>query len=52
MAETHRGFVWVKDRGGNEYICRIGDLKDPKNATEDELANCVDEATMGVNLGD
>ena len=23
-------FVWVKDKAGNEYVCRIDDLKDPK----------------------
>lgn len=42
-------FTWVKDRAGNEYICPVSALKDPKNATKDELASCVDDATASVN---
>ena len=45
-------FVWVKDKKGNQYICPIDALKDPKKATQKELKNCVDDAKMGVNIGD
>jgi hypothetical protein len=38
-------FVRVKDAAGNEFICPLDALKDPKHATEEELANCVDDAT-------
>jgi hypothetical protein len=38
--------VWVKDKAGNEYICPIDALKDPKSASEDELKNCVDDASV------
>lgn len=38
--------VWVKDKAGNEFICPIDVLKDPKNATEDELKNCIDDASV------
>ena len=41
--------VWVKDKAGNEYICPIDALKDPKNASEEELKNCVDDATIPVS---
>jgi hypothetical protein len=34
--------VWVKDREGNEFICHMSDLKDPKQATKEGLAKCVD----------
>ena len=52
MAEHEQRFVWVKDKAGNEYVCRIMDLKDPKNIKEEDLKNCVNDATMGVNIGD
>jgi hypothetical protein len=55
MAEAHKAakpFVWVKDRKGNEFLCPVDSLKDPKHATEEELNNCFDDATMGVNIGD
>ena len=39
-------FVWVKDRAGNEYVCNVEYLKDPKNVSEDELRNCVDDASV------
>jgi hypothetical protein len=51
--ETHeQRFVWVKDKAGNEYVCRIMDLKDPKNISEEDLKNCVDDASRGINIGD
>ena len=37
-------YVWGKDRAGNEFLCTADSLKDPKDATEEELANCVDDA--------
>ena len=37
-------FVWVKDKAGNEYVCRIDDLKDPKKVDKDDLKNCIDDA--------
>lgn len=52
MAATHKGFVWVKDRKGNEFICPVNALKDPKKASQEELKDCVDDASMGVNIGD
>jgi hypothetical protein len=55
MAEPKGGakpFVWVKDKAGNEYLCPLESLKDPKDATKEELDNCFDDAQMGVNIGD
>jgi hypothetical protein len=37
-------FVWVKDKVGNEFICPLEALKDPKNASKEELKNCVEDA--------
>ena len=50
MAE--QGFVWVKDRAGNEFVCRVEDLKDPKKVSKDELNNCIDDASRAINIGD
>lgn len=52
MAETHEGYVWVKDKAGNEFICPMSALKDAKSASPEELANCIDDATAGVAIGD
>lgn len=38
-------YVKVKDAAGNDFICPISALKDPKKATKEELDNCVDDAT-------
>jgi hypothetical protein len=38
-------FVWVKDKAGNEFVCELGALKDPKNVSDEELKDCVDDAT-------
>lgn len=37
-------FVWVKDKAGNEFVCPIDALKDPKKVSEEDLKNCVDDA--------
>jgi len=44
-------FARVKDRAGNEFFCPVDALKDPKQATEDEIGNCVDDATVGRYSG-
>jgi hypothetical protein len=45
-------FVWVTDNVGNKYLCPVDTLKDPKHATEEELKNCIDDATMAIDIGD
>ena len=45
-------FVWVKDKAGNEYVCRVDDLKDPKKVSKDDLKNCIDDASRAINIGD
>ena len=54
MAEdTHeKRFVWVTDKAGNEYVCRVMDLEDPKNISDDDLKNCIDDASRPINIGD
>ena len=47
--ESVRGkpFVRVKDGAGNDWLCPLDSLMDPKDASEEELNSCVDDATVG-----
>ena len=48
---TKETYVRVKDAKGNEFICSLDALKDIKKATDEELTNCVDDATVGRYAG-
>ena len=52
--ETERGkpFVRVRDGAGNDWLCPSEALVDPKDASEEELNSCVDDATVGRYAGD
>ncbi|MFC1579515.1 hypothetical protein ACFL4N_01230 [Thermodesulfobacteriota bacterium] len=54
MAEDvhEKRFVWVKDKAGNEFVCRIQDLENPDNISDDDLKNCVDDGSRAINIGD
>jgi hypothetical protein len=45
-------YVRVKDGAGNTFLCPIDALKDPKEATEEELENCVDDAVVARYAGE
>ncbi len=48
MSDTgNEKFVRVKDAQGNEFLCPLAALKDIRQATEEELDNCVDDGTAG-----
>jgi hypothetical protein len=44
-------YVRVHDRAGNEFLCPLDALKDPKTATDEELGDCVDDGTVGRYAG-
>jgi len=44
-------YLKVKDKAGNEFLCPLGALKRVADATEDELAECVEEAVVGRYAG-
>ena len=44
-------YVRVHDKAGNEFICPINALKDPKTAPDEELDHCVDDPTVGRYAG-
>jgi len=45
-------YIKVKDKSGNEFLCPLDALKSLKEATEEELADCVEEAVVGRYAGD
>ena len=51
MNDSKALYVRVQDKAGNEFICPIDALKDPKTASEEELDQCVDDGTVGRYAG-
>lgn len=45
-------FVRVTDRANNEFFCPLDLLKDPKDVSDEEMENCVDDATVHRYSGD
>jgi hypothetical protein len=45
-------YLKVKDKAGNEFLCPLDALKSVAAATEEELAECVEEAVVGRYAGD
>jgi hypothetical protein len=52
MAGKKKVYVRVKDGSGNLFLCPIDALKDPKDATREELENCVDDAVVERYAGE
>ena len=44
MTTERNKFVIVKDRAGNEFVCRFDALMDPKHVRKEELMQCLDDA--------
>jgi hypothetical protein len=44
-------YVRVTDGAGNQFLCPLEALKDPATASDQELENCVDDATAGRYAG-
>jgi len=53
MSAKPKKDVWVrvKDDAGNEFICPLNALKDPRTATDEELERCADDAVAGRYAG-
>ena len=45
-------YLKVKDKAGSEFLCPLDALKRISEATEEELAECVEEAVVGRYSGD
>lgn len=46
---SKRNYKWVKDRKGDEYLCPVDVLKDPKHVSDEELKHCVCDVDASVN---
>ena len=44
-------YVKVKDMAGNDFVCPLDELKDPKSISDAELENCVEDAVVGRYAG-
>ena len=45
-------YVRGKDMAGNEFLCPIDALKDPKDVSEEEMELCVEDAVVGRYAGE
>jgi hypothetical protein len=52
MAARGKRFVKVKDSSGNEWLCPIDALKKAKDATQEELDDCVELDVVTHTAGD
>jgi hypothetical protein len=55
MADTdaqHKKYVRLKDKAGSEFLCPLDALKSVKDATEEELRECVEGDVVGRYAGD
>jgi hypothetical protein len=41
--------VWVQDNSGNVFVCKLGDLIDPKNLSDEEKDKCLDTADFDIS---
>ncbi len=44
-------FVKVKDKSGNEWLCPMEGIKNVKEATQEELKNCIEFDLFTHNIG-
>jgi len=44
MKSKKKNLVVVKDRAGNEFVCDLGSLRDPKGMSDHDLQNCFEDA--------
>jgi hypothetical protein len=45
-------YVRVKDMAGNEFLCPLDSLKDPKDMSEEDMELCVDNAVVQRYAGE
>jgi hypothetical protein len=48
---TETLYVKVKDMAGNDFVCPLDELRDPKRLSDAELENCVEDAVVGRYAG-
>lgn len=51
MDKVNGQYVRVQDNAGNKFVCPLSALRIPKDLTEEEVEECVDDATVGRYSG-
>lgn len=51
-ADRRELYVRVRDGNGQEFVCPLESLRDPKDLSPEALDNCVDSGTVGRYAGD
>ncbi len=46
---TATQFALVRDKAGKEFICKLCDLKDASNLTEEEKQKCIENVEDALN---
>jgi hypothetical protein len=41
--------VWVEDKEGNVFVCKLADLIDPKKLSAEEKEKCLDTADYDIS---
>jgi len=49
---TATQFVLLRDKSGREFVCRISDLKDPSQLTEEEKKRCYENVEEALKKTD
>lgn len=49
LSREYQKMEWVRDIDGKEYVCYSSNVKDKKNLSDEEKANCLDSSQV---LGD
>ena len=44
-----KGLIWVKDKSGKYFACRIEDLIEADNLTEEEKKDCIDPEDFDIS---
>ena len=47
----HEISEFTKDMAGNDFVCPLNELRDPKSISDAELENCVEDAVVGRYAG-
>jgi len=45
-AKRSNTYVRVRDAAGNEFVCPLDALREPQELSEEEMEDCVDDATV------
>jgi uncharacterized protein YpmB len=42
-------YVWVQDKSGKVFVCKLSDLLDPADLSDEEKAKCLDTYDFDIS---